>query len=132
LRGVLFRSRDLAALRDEVAALAGGERLSGLARARLGLSSVSDVARVNRVQGLALGLGLSLDLAPGLQFRPRAAIGTADGRITGDGQLRWRRGATDLTVRGGRAVTDTADRPLATGGMRSLLAYAVGGTRVTH
>lgn len=118
--------RDLAALRDEVAALAGGGRLSGLARARLGISSVSDVARVNRVQGLALGVGLSLDLAPGLQFRPRGAIGTADGRITGDGQLRWRRGATDLTLRGGRAVADIADRPLASGVMRSLLAQEGG------
>ncbi len=117
---------DLAELRDEVAALADGARLSGLARARLGISSVSDVARVNRVQGLALGFGLSLSLAPGLQFRPRAAIGTADGAATAEASLRWRRGATDLTLSGGRAVVDIGDRPVASGVVRSLMAQEGG------
>lgn len=117
---------DLDALRDEVAGLATGERLSGLARSRLGITAVSDLARVNRVQGLALGLGVRLALGPAVVLQPRAAIGTADGRLTGGATLQAGRGATTGTLFATRAVADLGDAPVVSGLVNSLLAQEGG------
>ncbi len=117
---------DLDALRDEIAGLAGGEQLRGLARTRLGISSISDVARVNRVQGLTLGLGLALPLAPGLVLRPRAGFGTADDRLTGEAELALRHRGVVWALAGGRSVRDLADRPIVSGVVNSLLSQEGG------
>ena len=49
--------QDMAALRLEVERIAGAHLLSGLPTKRLAAGSVSDLVHVNRVQGLAFGLG---------------------------------------------------------------------------
>ncbi len=117
---------DLDALRDEVTSLAQGRQLSGLARARLGVSAISDLVRVNRVQGLTVGLGLALAPAPGVRLEPRAAVGTADGRGTGGAALRFGRGRLGATLYGGRRLSDLADRPIASGVVRSVVAQEGG------
>ncbi len=117
---------DLDALRDEVAGLASGQHLSGLARSRLGFPTISDLARVNRVQGLALGLGFRMALGPATQLQPRAAIGTADGRLTGGATLQLGRGATTGTLTATRSVSDIGDAPVVSGVVNSLLAQEGG------
>jgi hypothetical protein len=117
---------DLEAVRAEIGRLVEARLLSGLPRTRLGLSSVSDLAHVNRVQGLALGAGLAFEAAPRLILRPRAAFGTSDQRLTGD--LRATREAAGSTVElsAGRRLRELADRPLLSGVVNSLLAQEGG------
>jgi len=117
---------DLEAVRDEVTRLAEGRILSGLPRARLGLSSISDLARVNRVQGLALGAGAAFQMAPALTIRPRLGFGTSDSRLVGDLSATWTRSRTALTAAAGRRLTDVADQPIVSGVVNSLLAQEGG------
>lgn len=116
----------LDAVRDEVTRLAEGRMLSGLPRARLGLSAISDLARVNRVQGLALGAGAAFQAGPSLVFRPRLAFGTSDGRLLADLAATWTRPRVTVTFAAGRRLLDFADQPVASGVVSSLLAQEGG------
>ena len=120
---------DLEAVRREIERIAGATGLSGLPATRLGLSSVSDLARVNRVQGLALGLGFSMRAAPRLILRPRVSFGTSDERAYGDLTAVWDRAGTGITLVVGRRLRDVADRPIISGVVNSLLAQESGGDR---
>jgi hypothetical protein len=118
--------RDLEVVRAEIERVAEGRVLSGLPRTRLGLSSVSDLVHVNRVQGLTLGGGLTLQPVPHFVLRPRAGFGTSDERATGDLRLSWERPAGAVTLSGGRRVVDIADHPISSGLANSLLAQEGG------
>ncbi len=120
---------DLEAIRGEIERIAGGRALSGLPATRLGFSSVSDLVRVNRVQGLAVGVGLAMRMTPALMIRPRGSFGTSDERVYGDLSAAWERGGTGLVVAGGRRLRDLADRPVISGVVNSLLAQEGGGDR---
>lgn len=117
---------DLDALRNEVERIAGGRMLSGLPRTRAGFSSLSDLAHVNRVQGLALGAGLAFQVAPDVVVRPRAAFGTSDSRLYGDIRLTRERQGTRLDLTAGRSLVDLSDRPILSGVVNSLLAQESG------
>ncbi len=117
---------DLDAVREEIAAIAGDRLLSGLPRARLGVPGLSELVRVNRVQGLALGAGAALVLAPGTTLRPALGFGTSDVRATGGVTLTMDRPATRLEFRTERRMTDLADRPIVSGVVNSLLAQEGG------
>ena len=117
---------EIGAVRREVERLAEGHFLSGLPRARLGLTSVSDLAHVNRVQGLALGIGLSLSPTAGLTLRPGIGFGTSDGRLTGGLRAERAHGATTVALMAGRTIRDLADRPISSGVVNSLLAQEGG------
>ena len=97
-------------VRVEVARLAGARALSGLPAARLGIGSLSDLARVNRVQGLALGLGGTVRLGSSrFRVEPSAAFGTSDQRMTGGVVLAGGFGATEIQLFGRRQVRDLSD-----------------------
>jgi hypothetical protein len=117
---------DLEAVRREIERIAGATGLSGLPATRLGLSSVSDLARVNRVQGLALGLGLSVRPAAALTVKPRIGFGTSDRRVYGDLEARWTRTETGLTLAAGRRLRDLGDAPILSGVVNSLLSQEGG------
>jgi hypothetical protein len=117
---------DLETVRAEVERLAEGRLLSGLPRARLGFSSLSDLAHVNRVQGLAVGAGLAVQVAPHVIVRPRAAFGTSDQRLTADLRVDWERDGGTLSLAAGRRLSDFADRPVLSGVVNSLLAQEGG------
>ena len=69
-----------AQLRDLVSRRAGATEPP----ARLAFGSLSDLARVNSVQGLALGAGLEFNLAGGaVTLEPRVGYGTSNERWTG-------------------------------------------------
>jgi len=102
--------QDLANLRQEVEAIAGDRALSGLHGTRLAANSLSDLAHVNRVQGLTLGFGITLQAAERrLTIRPYAAYGTSDGRLFGRLVAELGLGNTSVTLGAGRRVQDVSD-----------------------
>ena len=118
--------QDLARVRSEIEAIVPGKMLSGLPRVRPGLSSLSDLARVNRVQGLALGFGAGFRPSGTVTIRPRVGFGTSDQRATADLTATWQRGPTTVTLAGGRQLLDLDDQPRVSTVVNSLLAQEGG------
>lgn len=128
IRGVEqpIERQDLARVRNEVSRIVADRLLTGTPRFRPGVPAVSDLARVNRVEGLTLGAGFGVRPTRGLSFRARAAFGTSDERLTGTGQLTLTRGPVDWSIGAGRSLRDIADRPLLSRLTNSLLAQEGG------
>ncbi len=118
--------QDLDRVRAEIQSIVEGRMLTGLPRARPGVTALSDLARVNRVQGLALGFGAGFRLGPDLLLRPRVGFGTSDERLTGDLTAAWETGVTMVTFYGGRRVQDLDDQPRRSTLVNSLLAQEGG------
>jgi hypothetical protein len=117
----------LDSLRREVASIAGSRILSGLPTERVGGGTVSDLIRVNRVQGLALGIGGAVGLGgSGVELRPRIGFGTSDDRVTGGLALVATRGHTAFEASGSRSITDFGDISVISGVLNSVLAQEVG------
>jgi hypothetical protein len=58
---------------------------------RLSAPRASDFVRVNRVEGLAVGTGVTTKLAPGVLLITRGRYGIDDRQVKGTGALRWQR-----------------------------------------
>ena len=90
-------------------------RASALARTRstaVSARAVSDFVRVNRVEGLALGLGIGRRFGGGVFSRISGRYGFADHEPKGDFVLGWQRAdASGLQLRVYRAFRDTGDEP---------------------
>ena len=105
--------QDMESLRAEVERIAGARALAGLPSQRLATGSLSDIAHVNRVQGLALGIGGTFGLSSGrLQLRPAVGYGTSDHRWLASLSAGWNFGATRLEVSGSRRISDFSDVPV--------------------
>jgi len=118
---------DLDAVRAEAVSVAEGHMLSGLRRAQLGGASVSDFVHVDRVEGLALGVGgvlRSSDAATALRGRVGAA--TATTLFTGGLSVSARRGSWTFDLGGYRDVRDMGDAPVIARAINSLLAQETG------
>ena len=119
--------QDMAALRVELDRLAGSRALGGLPSNRLAAGSLSDLVKVNRVQGLTVGFGATLELEGArLQLRPVAAYGTADQRFTGSLAVAWRTGATRLQLGAARRITDFSDLPVIAPVLNSIMSQEAG------
>ena len=119
--------QDMDALRVEVERIAGARVLSGLPAQRFATGSLSDLARVNRVQGLALGVGGTARLSrQRLELRPYVAYGTSDDRLTGSLNLGYTAGATRFEAGAGRRIRDFSDLPATAPLLNSLLAQEGG------
>ena len=115
------------ALRVEVERIAASRALSGLPSSRAAAGSLSDLAHVNRVQGLTLGFGGIIGLEKSrIAFRPWVAYGTSDHRLIGSLAGTWSRGATRLSVIASRRVSDFSDLPVIAPLMNSILAQEGG------
>jgi hypothetical protein len=120
-------AQDMDALRVEVERIAGSRALGGLPSTRIGTGSISDLARVNRVQGLALGFGGVLGVGGSrVRLRPRIGYGTSDHRLTGGLTLLAGAGATQLSLGADRRIRDFADIPVVSPALNSLLAQEAG------
>ena len=107
------RTDDLTRLRDEAARIAGSHVLSGLSPHRLGVRSLSDIAHVDRVEGLAVGAGIVQRLGrTGVEVSSRASYGFGDHRVKGVAEAAWHRATGTLTLSGYREVRDVSDRPV--------------------
>ena len=109
------RQDDLAAVRAEIARVAGGQALSGLKARLLGARRVSDLVHWNRVEGLALGAGVVWrGGGDARELRAVGGYGFADGRATGSvtAVARSRGGRGTFEAEGYRAVRDVGDVPV--------------------
>ena len=118
--------QDLERVREEIERIVPGRMLSGLPRARPGVSSLSDIAHVNRVQGLALGIGAGLVPGPNLTLRPRVGFGTSDQRLSADLTVQWEHGPTTVILAGGHRLQDLDDTPRISTVVNSLLSQEGG------
>ena len=119
--------QDMESLRAEVERIAGAQALLGLPSQRLATGSLSDIARVNRVQGLALGFGGLLGIEEGrVQLHPTLAYGTSDKRLLGSVTATWNRGATRFSLGGSRRIGDFSDLPVVAPLVNSLVAQESG------
>ncbi|HEX2218426.1 MAG TPA: hypothetical protein VHG35_06450 [Gemmatimonadales bacterium] len=119
--------QDMEALRVEVERIAGSRALGGLPSTRLAMGSLSDLVRVNRVQGLALGLGGVLGVGGSrVRLRPRIGYGTSDDRLTGGLTLLAEFGTTQLSLGAERGVRDFSDLAVISPALNSLLSQEAG------
>jgi hypothetical protein len=90
-------------------------RASALARTRetaLSARSISEFARVNRVEGLAIGLGVGRRFGAGIFSRVSGRFGFDDHEAKGDFALGWQRAdASGLQLRLFRSFGDAGDEP---------------------
>lgn len=112
---------DLDLLRREVGRLVTQRAMSTEPPARLAFGSLSELARVNRVQGLALGAGLSLSRAGGaVTLEPRVGSGTSSERWTGGVTIAYRPSPVAFTMEASRSVRDLSEWPTISGVLNSL------------
>ncbi len=120
---VPINQQDMEEIRLEVERVVGATALNTLARSRLATRSLSDLVRVNRVQGLAVGIGGAFRILDrGLTLEPSVGLGTSDGRMTGGVRLTF--GALWLDAR--REIRDLADYQVIAPILNSFLAQESG------
>ena len=121
-----INEQDMEALRVEVERIAGSRALGGLPSSRLATGSLSDLARVNRVQGLVLGFGGVVGIGGRVRLRPQIGYGTSDDRLTGGLELLAGAGATQVSLGAERRIRDVADLAVISPALNSLLAQEAG------
>ena len=82
---------DVAKVQEEARALVRGQALARTRSTSLSARSVSDFVRVNRVEGLALGMGITRRLGEGFSVSGRARYGLSDEKVKARGGLSFRR-----------------------------------------
>ncbi len=119
--------QDMEALRVEIEELAGSRALGGLPSQRLAAGALSDLVRVNRIQGLTFGFGALLGLhGTRMQLRPAIGYGTADDRVTGSLTAGWSIGGTSLSLAASRRINDFSDLPVISPLVNSVLSQESG------
>lgn len=117
-----FNRREFEELKGRAQDLVAGQVLQGLPRGRFGTTSVSDLIRVNRVQGLAFGIGAGIRLDGGYLFRGSLGYGLSDHRVTAGLAFGLVRGNDEWSVQARRTIRDFGDEPVVSGAVNSLLA----------
>jgi hypothetical protein len=118
---------DLEAARAELREIAGARALSGLATTRLGVGSISDLLHVNRVEGLAPGVGSVYRPGGGpAEIRGWMSYGLSDRRMKGLLEASYRRSEWVLRFRAHRQIVDVADDPAISPLLNSILAQEGG------
>ncbi len=121
-----FNRREFDDLKTNAEALVSRHVIEGLPRSRLGTTALSDLVRVNRVQGLALGTGIGLNFNGGFAVRGALGYGISDHRITAGLTASLLRGANQWSILGRRAIRDFGDEPVVSGAVNSFLAQESG------
>ena len=87
---------DVAKVQEEARALVRAQALARSHTLALSARSISDFARVNRVEGLALGTGITRQIGAGFSLTARGRYGFDDRAAKGRGELslRWASGAS--------------------------------------
>ena len=103
---------DVAAVQEEARALVRAEALSRTRSVSLSARGVSEFVRVNRVEGAAVGGGLTRALGNGLSVGITGRWGIADEEAKGTGALVWRRASgAGARVEAFRSYRDASDVP---------------------
>jgi hypothetical protein len=118
---------DFDAVRAEVQAVAAGHVLTGLRQAQVAGGAVSDFVHVNRVEGLALGVGGVLRSGDeARELRLRAGTATATTLFTGGAAFSLRLGSTTWRLFTAREVRDLGDFPVISRAVNSIAAQEGG------
>lgn len=108
------QDEDIKRVQDEARGLVRAQALSRAQHVTLSARSISDIAHVNRVEGLAIGDGLSKQLGAGLVGVVRARYGIDDRAAKGSAMLTWTRpsgfGVRLFGLHDFRDVGDEAER----------------------
>jgi hypothetical protein len=117
----------VAAVRREAFRVVRASLLDGLPTTRLSIGRLSDLVRVNRVEGLAFGAGLEFRRIPVVdRARFDLGVGTSDRRITGGIEVERRIGSVRLAGLASRRISDFSDLEVASGVVGSLSAQETG------
>lgn len=98
---------DVRAVQDAAREMVRAEALARVRVTNPSARSISDIVRVNRVEGLALGAGVRRTLGFGFEGTVRGRYGTANRRGAGALTIAWRRASGVYVV--ARAADDFAD-----------------------
>jgi hypothetical protein len=103
---------DIQRVLTEARVLVRAQALARVQAVRLSAHHISDFARVNRVEGLALGGGFTAKLFSNFSFTGRARYGVDDRAGKWLGQLRWEQpSGTHVELFGARDYVDIGDQP---------------------
>jgi hypothetical protein len=101
---------DVAKVQEEARALVRAQALARSHNLALSARNVSDIARVNRVEGFALGTGLTRQLGDGFYVTGRGRYGFDDRAVKGRGELGFRRASgAGFSLAGYRDYRDVSD-----------------------
>ncbi len=104
--------RDVAAVQDAARELVRAQALQRTRATAIQARGLSDFVRVNRVEGLALGAGLTQRLGGGLRIGATARYAFADERVRGSAVLAWERASgAGLSLRAERQLGDVGVVP---------------------
>jgi len=96
---------DVRAVQDAARELVRTQALQRARGTAIQARSLADFIRVNRVEGLALGAGVTQRLGGGWRVGAQGRISTADGDVRGGGVLAWERGSgAGLSLRAERVL----------------------------
>jgi hypothetical protein len=103
---------DVAKVQEEARALVRGQALARTRSAALSARSFSDIVRVNRVEGLAVGSGITQRLGNGFSVTARGRYGFSDERVKGRAELAYRTASgAGATITGYRDHREAAEEP---------------------
>jgi hypothetical protein len=118
---------DILRVQEEARALIRGQALARAQHATLSARSISDLAHVNRVEGLAVGAGVSKQLGAGVTGAVRSRYGIDDRDFKGSASLIWLRpSGLGLRLFGLRDFRDVGDEPERSAAVNSLAAQEFG------
>jgi hypothetical protein len=101
---------DVKKVQEEARALVRGQALARSRSLLLSARHISDIARFNRVEGLALGAGLVQRLGSGLAVAASGRYGFSDEEFKGRGAIEYRTGAgSSLILAAERQYRDVSD-----------------------
>jgi hypothetical protein len=101
---------DVAKVQEEARALVRAQALARSHSVVLSARSISDFARVNRVEGLALGTGFTRQAGAGFSFTARGRYGFDDRAVKGRGELAFRLASgAGVSLAGYREYRDASD-----------------------
>ena len=118
---------DVARVQEEARALVREEALRRARSSTLGARSISELARANRVEGLALGAGVTMRMGGGFSATARGRFGTEDERVKGALALAWQRASgVGLSLTAADDFRDAGDAVERSGIVNSLAAQEFG------
>jgi len=118
---------DVRHVQEEARALVRAEALARARGTTPGVRSLSDLVRMNRVEGVAVGIGISRAMGSATEVRVHGRYGFADRRLKESATLSWQRaGGLRLALTARDDFRDAGDGPETSGVRNSLGAQEFG------
>lgn len=118
---------DVLQVQDEARALVRAEALARVQRTAPSVQALSDILRMNRVEGIAVGAGIARSFGDGLVARASGRFGTADRAMKESASFGWQGpGATGVMLTVRDDFREAGDTPEASGVRNSLAAQEFG------